>query len=71
MLSAHVLAYLDPATGSVILQAIIGGAAAILVTMRVWWGRVKTIPRRAMSVFRPGREPESQPEQAGSDSAVN
>jgi hypothetical protein len=34
-------AYLDPATGGMALQAIVGAAAAVAVTGRLWWGRVK------------------------------
>lgn len=35
------LAYIDPATGSMILQVILGGLAAAAVTLRIFWGRVK------------------------------
>jgi hypothetical protein len=34
------LAYLDAGTGSVILQLILGGAAAVAVTFRLWWSRL-------------------------------
>lgn len=34
-------AYLDPGTGSMILQAIIGGIAAGLVVVRAWWDKIK------------------------------
>jgi hypothetical protein len=37
--SAH--AYLDPGTGSLILQSIIGLIAGALVAIRVYWGRIK------------------------------
>ena len=33
--SAH--AYLDPGTGSIILQAIIGALAAIIVALKLYW----------------------------------
>ena len=36
--TAH--AYLDPASGSMILQAVIGGVAAAAVAFRVYWGRI-------------------------------
>lgn len=42
----HVFAYLDPGTGSILLQAILGGTAAAAVTVRLWWGRVTSIFRR-------------------------
>ena len=34
------LAYLDAAAGGLILQFVIGGAVAALVTLRLFWGRV-------------------------------
>ncbi len=34
-------AYLDPASGSMILQAIIAVVAGLLVFFRLWWGRIK------------------------------
>ena len=33
----EVLAYLDAGTGSIILQAVLGGTAAMLVAMKLWW----------------------------------
>jgi hypothetical protein len=40
------LAYIDPGTGSLVLQAIAGGVAAVAVTARLYWRRVKTFFRR-------------------------
>jgi hypothetical protein len=37
--SAH--AYLDPGTGSIILQAIIGAFAAFFSTLYIFWEKVK------------------------------
>ena len=34
------LAYLDAGTGSMVLQLILGGAAALAVTVRLWWHRL-------------------------------
>lgn len=34
-------AYLDPATGSMLLQIIIGGIAGALVTIKLYWTNVK------------------------------
>ena len=39
------LAYLDPGSGSVILQALLGGAAAVALTGRLWWNRLLTMLR--------------------------
>jgi hypothetical protein len=35
-----VLAYLDPGSGSMILQILAGGLAAVAVTARLYWGRL-------------------------------
>ena len=34
-------AYLDPGTGSLIIQSIIGAIAAIGVTMKLYWHKIK------------------------------
>lgn len=34
------LAYLDPGSGSMILQIIAGGAAAVAVTAKLYWNRI-------------------------------
>ena len=62
-MSGSVLAYLDPGTGSVILQAILGGVAALAVTAKLWWHRVTSIFRRGSS------EAEAEPEARGSGPA--
>ncbi|MCH8342467.1 MAG: hypothetical protein IH983_00585 [Planctomycetes bacterium] len=36
-----VYAYIDPGTGSIIMQAIIGSVAAALVGIRLYWQRIK------------------------------
>jgi hypothetical protein len=35
-----VLGYLDPGSGSMILQIIAGGLAAVAVTAKLYWGRL-------------------------------
>jgi hypothetical protein len=35
-----ILAYLDPGSGSMILQMIAGGTAALAVTAKLYWRRV-------------------------------
>jgi len=37
------LAYLDPGSGSVILQALLGGVAAVAITGKLWWHRLLTL----------------------------
>ena len=34
------LAYLDPGTGSLIVQLVLGGFAAVAVTAKLWWHRL-------------------------------
>jgi hypothetical protein len=34
------LAYLDAGTGSIILQAVLGGTAAVAVALKLWWHKV-------------------------------
>ena len=35
------LAYLDPVTGTIIIQAIMGSVLAALLTIKIWFNRVK------------------------------
>ncbi len=39
--SAH--AYIDPGTGSLILQAILGGVAGAAFVLKLYWGRIKSL----------------------------
>jgi hypothetical protein len=45
-LSGNVQAYLDPGTGSMALQLLIGGVVAVLATVRLYWGRLKSFATR-------------------------
>jgi hypothetical protein len=36
----ELLAYLDPGSGSMILQILTGGVAAVAVTAKLYWGRI-------------------------------
>ena len=38
---ASAFAYLDPGTGSMLLQVILGGFAAIGVALKLYWHRIK------------------------------
>jgi hypothetical protein len=48
---AAIVAYLDPASGSLVVQLILGGVAAAAVTIKLWWQRLLRIlhlrPREA------------------------
>ena len=37
------LAYIDAANGTMLLQVILGGAAAVAVALKMWWRRVLRI----------------------------
>jgi hypothetical protein len=50
-----VMGYLDAGSGSIILQAVVGGIAAVGVTMRLYWRRIKSFFKRG------GAEPADQP----------
>lgn len=39
--STDVEAYLDPGTGSMLLQVILGGVAAVGVALKLYWHRIK------------------------------
>jgi len=53
----HFLAYLDAGTGSMILQLILGGAAALAVTARLWWNRLLHLLRIRRRSAATGSEP--------------
>jgi hypothetical protein len=40
-----ILAYLDPGSGSMILQMIAGGTAAVAVTAKLYWRRLLKVLR--------------------------
>jgi len=55
MLSGSVFAYLDPGTGSILVQLLVGGFAAVGVAAKLYWHRI-------LRLFRI-RKPEPEPEQ--------
>ena len=56
------LAYLDPGSGSMILQILAGGLAAVAVTARLYWDRIL----KFLKIRKPEDEPAPQREQADS-----
>jgi hypothetical protein len=42
----HGIAYLDAGSGSMLLQILVGGAAAAGVTAKLYWRRIKSVFRR-------------------------
>jgi hypothetical protein len=53
------LAYLDPGSGSVIVQVLLGGIATLAVAAKLWWGRVLKVLR-----IRKPEEPQSEADSA-------
>jgi hypothetical protein len=56
----HILAYLDPGTGSMVLQVVVGGIAAVGVAGRYYW-------RRITGRGKSGQEEETQQTEAPSE----
>jgi hypothetical protein len=59
---AAILAYLDAGSGSMIVQLLLGGAAALIVAVKLWWQRVLRLLR-----IRPQEPRESEASSAPSD----
>jgi hypothetical protein len=38
--------YIDPATGSIVLQVMVGGLLAVAATTRLYWNRIRSLFRR-------------------------
>ena len=53
-------AYLDPGTGSIILQGLIAGAIGTAALARMYWTRLKDIVRRTFASGRHGSDPSNQ-----------
>ena len=49
-------AYLDPGTGSILLQAILGGIAVAFVSIQIWWHKLKLFLTKILKKF---KQPES------------
>jgi len=56
--SNSALAYIDPGTGSMFLQLLLGGIAGVIVVLKLYW-------RQFISFFR--REPQRESENSSSD----
>ncbi len=54
-LEVRVHAYLDPGTGSMLLQVLLGGFAALGVVARLYWRQITSLVRRKGSVDRDDR----------------
>jgi hypothetical protein len=54
--SINILAYLDPGSGSMIMQLLVGGVAAAAVALKLYWYRLLRLLR-----IRKDDEPELRP----------
>jgi hypothetical protein len=59
---AAILAYLDAGSGSMIVQLLLGGAAALIVAVKLWWQRLLRLLR-----LRPQEPRDSEAGSTGSD----
>jgi hypothetical protein len=59
-ISPELLAYLDPGSGSMLLQALLGGIAGIVVTLRLFGRRVTSFLAFWRRAPRSGAESESE-----------
>jgi hypothetical protein len=59
------LAYLDPGSGSVLLQALLGGVAAIAITGKLWWHRLLTLLRIRKPEAEEAEKPAAVPDESG------
>jgi hypothetical protein len=58
-------AYIDPGTGSLLLQGLIAGLAAGAVVLRGYWYRIKAFFRGDKPAAKPAAEPEAPPAPPG------
>ncbi len=47
--SVEARAYLDPGTGSMVLQLLLGGVAGVVVVAKLYWQKVKSVFSREKS----------------------
>ena len=45
-------AYLDPGTGSIIIQAILGAIAAGFMTISIWWHKFKLFMKKFLNFLK-------------------
>lgn len=65
LMPATASAYIDPGTGSILIQGLIGAIAAIGVTLKLYWHRVVKFFRRGPQ--QEGPEAEKSGDQQSSD----
>jgi hypothetical protein len=56
-------AYIDPGTGSIVLQAVIGAFAAVLVAIGMFWKQIKAFVKNLFSRSKKSGEPGEEPKE--------
>jgi hypothetical protein len=56
-------AYIDPGTGSIVLQAVIGALAAVLVAIGMFWKQIKAFVKNLFSRSKKSEEPGEDPKE--------
>lgn len=59
-LSHPAYAYLDPGSGSMLLQLLLGGFAGIAMVFKLYWERIRSMFRRGSSHSKAGASEESE-----------
>lgn len=54
----RLFAYIDPGTGSLVLQVLVGAIVGSLVTAKIYWQRLKAFFKRGATDDESGHEPE-------------
>jgi hypothetical protein len=68
--SAPAYAYIDPGTGSLLLQGLIAAVAGAMIALRVYWGKLKLLFNRKHAVSdQPAGDGEPDVESRGTDAA--
>ena len=57
-----VLGYLDPGSGSMIIQMVLGGFAAVAVSLKLFWGRILEM----LHIRKPAEDPQPTESTTGS-----
>ncbi len=55
--TASAFAYLDPGTGSLVIQMIIAGGLTAAASIRIFWSRIKSLARRILGPKTPPIDP--------------